>query len=71
MRNINVEDPISKLGINDEVVDLLNQNNINTIDELWKLKRKDLKELSFTSDQINHIIIKMQLKGMDLNHKKY
>ena len=71
MRNINVEDPISKLGINDDVVDLLNKNDINTIDDLWKLKRKDLKELSFTSDQINHIIIKMQLKGMDLYHKKY
>ena len=71
MRNINVEDSISKLGINDEIVNLLNEKNINTIDELWKLKRKDLKELNFTSDQINHIIIKMQLKGMDLNYKKY
>lgn len=71
MKNLNVDDPISKLGLNDTIINILNDNNIMTIDELWKLKRKDLKGLKLTSEQINHIIIKMQLKGIDLNHKKY
>ncbi len=71
MRNINVEDPISKLGINDTIINILNENDIKTIEELWKLKRKDLKDMNMSSEQINHIIIKMQLKGIDLNHKKY
>ena len=71
MKNLNLDDPISNLGLNDTVINILNENDINTIDELWKLKRKDLKGFNLTSEQINHVIIKMQLKGIDLNHKKY
>lgn len=71
MGNINLDDSINKLGIDDKIIDVFNINNINNIDDLWSLKRKDLKDMNFTSEQINHIIIKMQLKGIDLNRKKY
>lgn len=71
MIRIDVSEEISKLGIDDSIISIFKSKDINTIAELWSLKRKDLKEMNFSSDQINHIIIKMQLKGMDLNRKKY
>ncbi len=71
MSKVNVEDKINKLGIDSSIVKVFNSNNIITINDLWKLKRKDLKDMNFTSEQINHIIIKMQLNGIDLNKKKY
>lgn len=71
MKRIDVNDEISKLGINESVIKKFSNYNIVTIDDLWNLKRKDLKEMNFNSEQINHIIIKMQLNGIDLNRKKY
>lgn len=71
MRGINLDDSINKLGIDDKIINIFSINDIKTIDDLWSLKRKDLKEMNFSSEQINHIIIKMQLKGIDLNRKKY
>ncbi|MBQ7105565.1 MAG: hypothetical protein IJN90_06890 [Bacilli bacterium] len=71
MSKVNVEDKINKLGIDSSIVKVFNSNNVITINDLWKLKRKDLKDMNFTSEQINHIIIKMQLNGIDLNKKKY
>jgi len=71
MSSINVDDSIDVLNINPNIMDVLTNQNINTIGELWNLKRKDLKEFGLTGTQINHIIVKMQLRGMDLNHKKY
>ena len=71
MSKVKVEDKINKLGIDSSIVKVFNSNNIITINDLWKLKRKDLKDMNFTSEQINHIIIKMQLNGIDLNKKKY
>ncbi|MBE6150249.1 MAG: hypothetical protein E7162_00305 [Firmicutes bacterium] len=71
MRGINLDDNIIKLGLDDKIIGIFKDNNINTIDDLWSLKRKDLKDMNFSSEQINHVIIKMQLKGIDLNRKKY
>ena len=71
MAKVNVNDKITKLGIDDYIIKIFNNNDIVTIDDLWSLKRKDLKEMDFSSEEINHIIIKMQLNGIDLNRKKY
>lgn len=71
MKGIDLNDSINKLGINDEIINIFSRNEITSINQLWNLKRKDLKEMNFSSEQINHIIIKMQLKGIDLNRKKY
>ena len=71
MAKVNVNDRITKLGIDDYIIKIFNNNDIVTIDDLWSLKRKDLKEMDFSSEEINHIIIKMQLNGIDLNRKKY
>ena len=71
MAKVNVNDKITKLGIDDNIIKVFNNNDIITIDDLWSLKRKDLKDMEFSGDEINHIIIKMQLNGIDLNRKKY
>ena len=71
MRKIDVSLGIAKLGIDGDIIDIFKDKNIFTINDLWSLKRKDLKDMDFTSEQINHIIIKMQLNGIDLNRKKY
>lgn len=66
-----LENHISKLNVDDEILSILNSNNINNIKELWNLKRKDLKRMDLTDNQINQIVIKMQLKGIDLNRRVY
>ena len=71
MAKVNVSDKIAKLGIDDKIIKVFNSNDIITINDLWCLKRKDLKDMNFSSEEINHIIIKMQLNGIDLNKKKY
>lgn len=70
MRNINLDDSINILNINSNLVEQLKNNNINYIKDLWVLKRCDLKKLGFNNKDINEIIIKMQLNGIDLD-KKY
>ena len=62
---------IKKLSLDKDIIDKLNKIEINSIDELWKLKRSDLKSKGFTNDEINNIIISLQLIGLDLNKKKY
>lgn len=71
MSKINVNEKINKLGIDESIIKVFNSRDIVTINDLWGLKRKDLKNMDFSGEQINHIIIKMQLNGIDLNKKKY
>jgi hypothetical protein len=59
------------LELNKEIIKLLKENNIALIKDLWKLKRDNLKKLNLNDSQINDIIIKMQLLGLDLNKKIY
>ena len=68
---INLREDISKLNLSHEIVTILKENKINTINELWSLKRKDLKNMGLKDSKINTIIIKLQLIGLDLNKKKY
>lgn len=69
MKNLDI--PIEELHINSSIEKKLKEKNILLIEDIWHLKRKELKELSFSDDEINQIIIKLQLKGLDLNKKKY
>lgn len=62
---------INSLSLDKEIIAKLKQININYIEELWRLKRADLKNNKFTNDEINKIIISLQLIGLDLNKKKY
>lgn len=71
MSNLNVDESIKKLGLDVSIINKLEENNIKTINDLWCLKRKELKIMNFNTSEINHIIIKMQLCGLDLNKKMY
>lgn len=68
---INVEDQIEELKIDKKIIKKLVDNNINYIKDLWILKRKDLKMMSFSDIEIKKITIALQLSGLDLNKKMY
>ena len=62
---------INNLSLDKKIINKLKTININFIEELWQLKRIDLKNNNFSNDEINKIIISLQLIGLDLNKKKY
>lgn len=62
---------INNLSISKELVSKLKGFDINYIEELWVLKRSDLKSKGFSNEEVNNIIISLQLIGLDLNKKKY
>ena len=49
----------------------MNKNNIRSIEDVWILKRTDLKQMGFSNEEINLIIIELELLGLDLNKKIY
>lgn len=59
------------LNLDNAIIEKLNNNSIHVVEQLWKLKRHDLKVLNFKDSEINQIIIRLQLVGLDLNRKKY
>lgn len=71
MRPSIVEENIKILDLTGSVNDKLKDNNINRINDVWVLKRKELKELGFTDQEIKSIVISLQLRGLDLNKKVY
>ena len=66
-----LEKPIEELDINNKTISKLKDNNITFISDIWIKKRKDLKNLKLSDNEINQIIIKLQLNGCDLNKKIY
>ena len=70
MFKINNKD-INKLSISKELINKLKDKELNYIEDVWVLKRINLKTLGFTNDEIKEIIISLQLIGLDLNKKKY
>lgn len=62
---------IIKLDLESKLIEKLKNNNVNVINDLWKLKRTDLKKMGLNDTDINQIMIKMQLQGIDLNKKVY
>lgn len=66
-----LEKNIDELELTSKITTKLNENNINTVEDLWNLKRQDLKDLKFSDSDINQITIKLQLGGVDLNKKIY
>jgi len=62
---------IKDLNLNQKLENKLLNNNINNINELWSLKRNDLKNMNFSDKEIKEIVIKLELNGLDLNKKIY
>ncbi len=68
---LSIEDKIDKMNISLKLINKLKEKNINNIEDVWILKRKQLKELGLTDKEIKSIIIALQLEGLDLNKKIY
>lgn len=66
-----LEKSIDKLNVDTDILLILCNNNIQFIKQIWLLKRDDLKQMNLTDNQINQIVIKLQLNGVDLNKKVY
>lgn len=62
---------IEFLNLENNILLKLKENNINTIEEIWKTNRKSLKKNGLTDSEINQIAIKLQLLSLDLNKKIY
>ena len=71
MKSKILDNEIEFLSLNDNITNILKSNNINYVKDLWVLARKDLKNMDISDRDIQGIIIKLQLKGLDLNKKKY
>lgn len=66
-----LDENIKKLDIENNVIETLNSNEIFKIKDLWPLTREELKEMGFSDQGVKNIVVHLQLKGMDLNRKKY
>ena len=66
-----LEKNIEELDINPSIVNVLKENSINKIEDVWALSRKDLKDFNLKDSDISQITIKLQLYGLDLNKKVY
>lgn len=69
--NKHLELDVKTLDLDHGVIEILNNNNINLINDLWLCTRKKLKEMGIKDTDIKQIIIKLQLIGLDLNKKVY
>ena len=63
---------IDTLSVNKRVLELLNNNGIETVKDLCKCSRMDLADKGLENSEIKDIMINLQLKGLDLkpNHAK-
>ena len=52
------------LSLSKEIVLKLNEKDIRYVEELWKLKRKDLKNIGLSNEEIKQVIINLQLIGL-------
>lgn len=66
-----LERPIEELLLESKILGVLKENSINLVEDLWKMKRKDLKEFKLSDSEITGLAIKLQLYGLDLNKKVY
>ena len=71
MKNKILEKDLTYLKLDSKIIDILKENNINNINDLWGLTRKDLKGVKISDKDIHNIIVKLQLNGLDLNKRKY
>ena len=62
---------IKKFDYIKDIPILSKEKELNYIEDVWKLKRINLKNLGFNNDEIKEIVISLQLIGLDLNKKKY
>ena len=74
MKNKNLkilENDINELKLNSKIYSKLIDNNIDTIGKLCNYTRGDLRNLDFVQSDIQSIVIKLQLNGLDIKGNEY
>ena len=65
-----LENDILILNLNKKINQILKENEINSIEDLWIKNRANLKKMGLNDKEIKEVIIKLELIGLDLNKKK-
>ena len=65
-----LKNDLSLIEIDKEVILKLNNAGIKNIGDLCKTNRKALNNFGFNTYEINHIIVNLQLSGLDLSKKQ-
>ena len=65
-----LDEDITFLNLNNTLSNILKNNNIYKVNDLWLYNKKDLKNIGVNNNDIKEIVIKLELLGLDLN-KKY
>lgn len=74
MKNKNLkilENDVNELKLNSKIYSKLIDNNIDTIGKLCNYTRSDLRNLDFVQSDIQSIVIKLQLNGLDIKGNEY
>ena len=66
-----LEKEILELKLDNKIYKILLDNDLNTIEDVWKKNRKELKGFGLSDGDVSQIAIKLQLYGLDLNKKIY
>ena len=69
--NIILKDDVENLDLNTNICLKLKINKIDTIGKLCNHTRKELRNLDFMQSDIQSIVIKLQLKGLDIKGNEY
>ncbi len=64
-----LKESVSTLKLSSDIIEKMVQNKIETIEDLWKKNRKELKQLGFTDSEIHKIVICLELYGIDLGKR--
>ena len=66
-----LELPIEELKLSDNIFKVLKDKCLNIVEDIWNLKRKELRAFGLSDSEISQIAIKLQLYGIDLGKKIY
>ena len=69
MNSALLDQDISYLNLNPNIINILKDNDILSVYDLWIQNRKNLKKINLNDQEIKEIIIKLELHGIDLNKK--
>lgn len=64
-----LDENLDRLELGGEISTILKENNIFRIRDLCCLSKSNLKEFGIDDSDIKHLVIKLQLNGLDLNKK--
>lgn len=71
MNNTILDENINILNLSNNIYNILEIHNINTINQLCNKTKTDLKNIGLFRNQISSIEVALQLAGQDLKNNRY